>query len=144
MSLPEIVVAEVEEGRALLDEALQQTAQLSYCDSCEQALRLLGSDGISGLIVGLHFDGSRMFELLNTVRTQTAYRKIPVLCIRLLATRFPSGLVESARIACRSVGVPFFDYLETSKLEGQTDAKALLRKAAIEALGIKKKSARLN
>ena len=44
-----------------------------------EAMQRLGEEGLAMVIIGVHFDESRMFGLLEAIRSQTKHRDIPVL-----------------------------------------------------------------
>ena len=47
-----------------------------------EAVRELRKDGYQLVIIGMHFDESRMFELLRYVRGLRQYNDVPVMCVQ--------------------------------------------------------------
>lgn len=58
--------------------------ELTFVSNSDQAMQALEErHGI--VVLGVHFDDSRMFSLLGDIRGHSAYRKVPILCV--LGTR---------------------------------------------------------
>jgi len=54
--------------------------ELTVVDTSEQAM--LALEARHGMVIlGVHFDDSQMFSLLGDIRSHSAYRKVPVLCV---------------------------------------------------------------
>ena len=75
-----ILVAVMPEGEDRIMRILEGHDALC-ARSCEQARRLLEEREFGLVIIGVHFDESRMFSLLGDIRAHAAYRKVPILCV---------------------------------------------------------------
>jgi alpha-beta hydrolase superfamily lysophospholipase len=54
--------------------------ELTPVSTAEEAMRALDQHHAM-VILGVHFDESRMFSLLGDIRAHSAYRKVPILCV---------------------------------------------------------------
>lgn len=90
-------------------------------DMAKEAVR----DDIDVILCGLHFDESRMFELLRYVKADPSLREIPFLCIKTLAGKVEPTFDESIRIATKALGaVGFFDLAAKIDKVGPERAKS--------------------
>ena len=63
-------------------------------------------------LIGLHFDESRMFDLLRYVRADGKYARVPVVCFRGVVVPDAKGkiVLEAVELACKAIGAnAFFD-----------------------------------
>lgn len=58
--------------------------ELTFVNTSDEAMNAL-EERHGMVVLGVHFDDSRMFSLLGDIRAHSAYRKVPVLCV--LGTR---------------------------------------------------------
>ena len=49
--------------------------------SCKKAVELLHREKFGMVIISVHFDESQMFALLQDIRANAKYRKVPILCV---------------------------------------------------------------
>ncbi len=64
------------------------------------------------IMVGTHFDGSRVFDRLRSVKTDAKYSRVPVICFRGIkfADTYDKSLLQIVEMACREMGAAhFFD-----------------------------------
>src|SRR6185503_14010181 len=71
------------------------------------AKRALASDGYDLIIIGVHFDESRMFDLLRQVRADERYEETPVVCVASQPFDAPIS-VKSLEIATRALAADAF------------------------------------
>ena len=82
-------------------------------------------DNIDVILCGLHFDDSRMFDLLRFVKADPALRTIPFLCIKTLEGDVEPTFNESIRIATKALGaVGFYDLAAKISKVGHDRAKS--------------------
>lgn len=55
--------------------------ELAVVITLREAMQRLGEESLAMVIIGVHFDESRMFALLEAIRSQAKYRDIPVLVV---------------------------------------------------------------
>jgi len=88
------------------------------------------------VLCGVHFDESRMYDLLQHVRT--AYPALPFLCCRILDSEIPRISREAIRIAAESLGATFFiDLPALAKDLGAQDAERRFRTLVLGMLGVR-------
>jgi PleD family two-component response regulator len=85
--------------------------RLSFVRTMYEAERRLAAEDFALVIIGLHFDDSRMFDLLRHVRSPGRHRHVPVLCLRTQSHRQAAISSESLKIACEALeGDAFIDF----------------------------------
>jgi hypothetical protein len=89
---------------------LAPVAELAAAMDLDQACLLLEDrPDLSLVACGVHFDDSRMFQLLAHVRRRSP--RLPFLCCRFLGFELPNLSRESMRVAATSLGASgFLDY----------------------------------
>jgi hypothetical protein len=91
-----------------------------------KALLQANGAGISLVACGVHFDESRMFDLLRYVRE--SYPGIPFVCCRVLETRVSRRFIEAAALSATNLGaVTFFDLPGRAAAIGREAAEQELR-----------------
>lgn len=75
-----ILVADVPEVAARF-ERLLAGHEVVTVRTCYDAMSALRNDDFGLVVVGVHFDESRMFGLLADIRTHARYRKVPIVCV---------------------------------------------------------------
>jgi hypothetical protein len=91
------------------------------------------AEGISLVACGVHFDESRMFDLLRYVRE--SFPRIPVVCSRVLEMQFPQISLESIALSAASLGaVTFFDLPGRAKEVGRDAAEQEFRSVLLKHL----------
>jgi CheY-like chemotaxis protein len=78
---------------------------LQFAQTVEAAKAALARQEFDAVIVGLQFDESRMFTLVDHLRTRPSYRGLPVICVRTLPTLMPRELQGCVEQALRMVGI---------------------------------------
>lgn len=99
---------------ASLHHVLKGHAQICEVHTLDEAISQL-QPGLDLIICGIHFDDSRMFDLLRLAKATPTTREVPFLCYRDLDTRLPQTLVEGMEIATRAGGAVGFVDLVTLK-----------------------------
>ncbi len=87
--------------------AILEPYQLTFVHTLAEAVRALDRAAYDLIIIGVHFDESRMFDLPRLVRADERYQATPVVCV---ASR-PFGSVisvESLEIATRALAANAF------------------------------------
>jgi CheY-like chemotaxis protein len=117
-----------------LQRILGGYTKLVPATSLDEARRILESNtAIAMIVCGVHFDESRMYELLEYARQ--AYPQVPFVCVRVLNTELPKISREALRIAAESSGATaFIDLPALVERSGQEQADSVLRTAVIARL----------
>ena len=118
-----------------LQAALEAHVRLVPATSMEEAQKTLQANPDIVLIVcGVHFDESRMFELLDYARR--GFPQVPFVCVRVLDAEIPRISRHALDIAAQSMGATA--YLDLPQLQaevGREAAERRLREVVLEQLG---------
>ena len=121
-----------------LEKMLAGRVELLPATAMQPAMQTLERDlKISLVICGVHFDGSRMYDLLRYVRTR--HPRLPFLCCRILNSELPQISGESITLAAQSLGAA--GYADLPALEGQfgeEEAEARFRSMVLEQLPLRR------
>lgn len=113
----------------LLSELLEGWCELTAVHTLQDALLHARRGAADVVVVGLHFDDSRMPTLLEMLKFQPATRALPVVCCRLRPTVLPSATVRAARVVCDALGAEaFVDVLALRTWAGKAAAAARLKR----------------
>lgn len=112
--------------------------ELVSATAMQPALQALERDpSISLVICGVHFDGSRMYDLLRYVRTR--HPRLPFLCCRILSSEIPQISREAITLAARSLGAAgFADLPALTDQLGEEQAEARFRSMVLEQLPLRR------
>ena len=88
--------------------------ELTFVTTLADAHTALKADRFNMIMIGVNFDESRMFDLLQHVRADSKYTRVPVVCFRGVVTpdaEFRFAL-EEVEVACDAMGAnTFFDLM---------------------------------
>lgn len=122
-----VLAADTLEGVATLEKVLEPVARVVPATSLRAALGLMPD--VDMTICGIHFDSSRMFDLLRMAKADPQTRQEPILCYRDLDSALSSTMLESLRIACVALGAEgFVDLHELRLAHGTQEADQHLRR----------------
>lgn len=83
---------------------------VDFVRTLEEARRALRTGRYRLLLVGVHFDESRMLELLTFAKSLDAYRNVPIACFEDAGDRLPCGVARIIDVAVKVLGGRgFFD-----------------------------------
>ena len=84
--------------------------ELEFVSTLTDARAALKGDSFDMIMIGVHFDESRMFELLQQVRADGRYARVPVVCFRGIpaASAEDSLAPEPIEAACKAMGASAF------------------------------------
>jgi hypothetical protein len=114
--MAKVLVADVAE----MDERVSHCLpghDLTFVRTLAEAVRTLRHDGFSMVVIGLHFDESRMFELLSHVRSLPKYNEVPVICVQGLEFTVPEPVRRTVDMAVRVLGGTAFVDLRDEALD---------------------------
>ena len=116
------IVLVADHADARLD-ALLSGHELTFVHSLDEAKRTLAGRNFDLIVIGVHFDESRMFDLLRHVRWQERHRATPVVCV--LASDFARHAIaaEGVEIAVKALGGTA--YLDL-KMLGESGARGVI------------------
>jgi CheY-like chemotaxis protein len=115
-----ILVADHADARL---SALLSGHELTFVSTLEEAKRTLTGHNFDLIVIGVHFDESRMFDLLRHVRGQERHRATPVVCV--LSAEFSRHAIaaEGLEIAVKALGGTAYANLKTS---GDAEVRRLI------------------
>lgn len=111
-----VLVADVPEMDQRIRECLPEH-ELVFVRTMPEAAVALRHDGFSLVIIGLHFDESRMFELLSYVRSLRAYKDAAVVCVQGLDIMLPEAAMRTVDMAVKVLGGTAFVDLRDGALD---------------------------
>lgn len=132
--LKRILVADLPAGVATLENVIGIEAVILGANSLPQAISFLRST-VSLVVCGIHFDDSRMFDLLRMAKADPSTRDVPFLCYRDMDSALSSTVLESLRIACQALGAAaFVDLFELKSRYGVQEADQRFRQVILNLL----------
>jgi hypothetical protein len=111
-----ILIADRPQGIETLHNVLGDSVELIAASSIDAAIRALAKP-IDLVICGLHFDDSRMFDLLIYAHGNSHTCRIPFLIFRDLELELDRIIFKSLEISAKSLGAAGFVDLFTLKKE---------------------------
>ena len=108
--------------------------QSKICAGADQAEETLRNNPrISMILCGVHFDESRMYDLLRYAKRE--HPRTPFVCVRVLDAEIPRVSREALRIAAESMGADaYIDLPSLSEQLGKDDAETQLRSTVLARL----------
>ncbi|HZM32859.1 MAG TPA: hypothetical protein VFC18_00070 [Burkholderiales bacterium] len=110
-----ILVADVPEMERTIRDCLPGH-ELMFVRTMREAMSALRRDGYQLIVIGLHFDESRMIELLSYIRGLEQYRNAPIVCVQGLEMALPESVLKSIDVAVKALGgLAFLDLRESAQ-----------------------------
>jgi hypothetical protein len=133
---PQVLAAFPPSAMAKVAEILDAHVELVAVRSMAQAgERLANLPGVALVLCGVHFDESRMYDLLRHVRGELP--KLPFVCCRIIEAELAKISRESIRIAAASLGASaFIDYPALVEQLGEQEAAHRLRSLVLALLPV--------
>jgi CheY-like chemotaxis protein len=115
-----ILVADHSDARL---SALLSGHELTFVNTLDEAKKTLTGRNFDLIVIGVHFDESRMFDLLRYVRGQERHRATPVVCV--LSAEFARHAIaaEGLEIAVKALGGTAYVDL---KMSGDSEARRVV------------------
>ena len=105
--------------------------QLYFARTLDEGLRALEREAFDLLIISVHFDDSRMFDLLRKVRIEGRNKGIPIICVREPGLGFTAVSGNTLEVTCRALDASAF--LDLARMKDDEERNAALR-SAVESL----------
>lgn len=125
-----ILVADVPELDSRLI-SLYPGEALYFVRTMDEASRALEREAFDLLLISVHFDDSRMFDLLRQVRQDGRNRAIPIVCVREPGLGFSAVSANTLEVTCRALEANAFVDLTAAREEDERNAAL---RAAVDAL----------
>jgi hypothetical protein len=126
--MAKVLAADVPEMDARIRECLPDH-EIVFVRTLVEAVAMLRQDGFSLVVIGLHFDESRMFELLSHVRSLSQYDQVPVICVQGLEVIVPEAVMRTVDMAVKALGGTAFVDLRDEALDFREHCDFLNRAA---------------
>ena len=89
----------------------------------------VAAQGVDIIVCGIHFDDSRMFELLRAIKADPGLSKTPFVCVRLVGSNLAPAVIQSLEISCALLGAAkFIDLYVLERTFGAETAEIELRR----------------
>lgn len=125
--VPRVLLADVAEDFPTIERILGPDVAVVRAERLDDALGAMTS-GLDLVLCGIHFDDSRMFDLLRYAKADPVLRGVPFLCFRDRASELAPTLFEGLDIACRALGgVGFVDLIALRRRVGAAQGDAEFR-----------------
>ena len=103
MPQAKVLVADIPEADEKIRECLPGH-DLHFVRTLGQAVRELRKDGYQLIVIGMHFDDSRMFELLRYVRNMPSHKDVPVICVQCEEVMLSDAVLKNMEDAVKALG----------------------------------------
>ena len=111
-----VLVADVPEADEQIRDCLPGHS-LHFVRTLAQAIRELRRDGYQLIVIGMHFDESRMFELQRYVRGLPELKHVPVICVQCLDVLLSDAVLKNMDDAVKALGgTAFVDLRDDTQL----------------------------
>jgi DNA-binding NtrC family response regulator len=98
-----VLVADVRDADDKIRECLPGH-DLVFVRTLSDAIRAVRADGFRLVIIGMHFDESRMFELLQYVKAMPEYKEVPVICVQCMEVALADAVLKNMDDAVKALG----------------------------------------
>jgi CheY-like chemotaxis protein len=105
--------------------------KLYFARTVDEGLRALERENFDLLIISVHFDDSRMFDLLRQVRGEGRNKGIPIVCVREPGLGFTAISGNTLEVTCRALDASAF--LDLARMKDDEERNTALR-SAVESL----------
>lgn len=126
-----ILVADTPDSDRRLSEILA-SHYVVFMRTLDEAQRTLDSEEFDLILVGVHFDDSRMFDLLRYLRAGERHGNRPVVCMRSHRFVSPAISIEGLEIAVKALACNLF--LDFTKYADDPQGNAAIRNVLNELL----------
>jgi CheY-like chemotaxis protein len=126
MNRPRILAAVRPGSLQLVDAALGRDYAVTHATSLtEAAMHLSGSADFSLILCSVHFDGSRVLDLLQSIASNPKAAPVPVLCVRAERGVLQEAAYGALSFACSALGARYLDVTHWIDAEGRDAARRM-------------------
>jgi CheY-like chemotaxis protein len=124
-----VLAADMPQGIQTLRNILGDSVELVTAASLPMAEAILADQQVNAIICGIHFDDSRMFDLLAFAKAHPSTKAIPFLIFRDIESKLDRTFARSIQISAEIQGaVGFIDLYHLKEKHGTEFADIHLRK----------------
>jgi PleD family two-component response regulator len=134
MANTKVLVADVPEEDDKIRECLPDH-ELVFVRTLSDAIRALRANGYRLVVIGMHFDESRMFELLQYTKALPAYKDVAVICVQCLEMGLAQAVLKNMDDAVKALGGTAFVDLRDHALHFRSHCQ-FLEQLATENTGL--------
>ena len=114
--MAKILIADVIEGQEIQSRILQTNNELVFASTIVEAEELLVDQSFDLISVGVLFDESQMFNLLDIIKK--LHSTTPIVCVRSVVTPIISRSSKKLHIACTALGACSFVDITKDAIHG--------------------------
>jgi|SRR5689334_19593917 len=103
MSQAKVLVADIPEADEKIRDCLPGH-DLHFVRTLGAAVRELRRDGYQLIVIDMHFDDSRMFELLRYVRSLPTHKDVPAICVQCEEVMLSEAVLKNMEDAVKALG----------------------------------------
>lgn len=107
-------------------QSILHGCELSFARTLEEAAHAALGRSFDLIIIDMHFDDSRMFDLLRYLRSEERLSGTPVICVRLHRFEWTNIASEGLEIAVKALGGQAF--IDLAKFGTDEDADRQVRR----------------
>lgn len=125
-----VLVADAPSGAELVAQALRGAAGVVTVSSGDEAINRIREAHL--LALGVHFNNSRIFDVIRMTKSNPVTRDTPLLCFRAHDQDIPLKVLEALDLAQSIFGhIEFLDIAAARRTHGEDEALRLLRAALL-------------
>jgi PleD family two-component response regulator len=112
-----VLLADVPEGTEHIKRLLSPSHDLVMVHNLAAAMRLVENVDFDAIVAGIHFDDSRMIELLKAVRAEKRYDDKPFIVVRILPTTLQPGMEANSKQMATVLGATAYLTLDDAQIQ---------------------------
>jgi CheY-like chemotaxis protein len=125
-----VLVADVPAGARLISTALRGAAEVMPVSTGDEAIDRAREADL--LALSVHFNNSRIFDVIRMTKSNPKTRYTPLLCFRSQDREIPVRVLEALALAQSLFGhIEFLDVAAARKAQGDEEALRILRAALL-------------
>jgi CheY-like chemotaxis protein len=125
-----VLVADAPDGAQLISNALRGAAGVMPVSTGDEAIDRAREADL--LALSIHFNNSRIFDVIRMTKSDPKTRYIPLLCFRSQERDIPLRVLEALNLAQSLFGhIDFLDVAAVRRLQGEDEALRILRAALL-------------
>jgi hypothetical protein len=120
--MAEIFVADIPDGIEMVQSAVGDRHTVTTAQTFDKAMDNLTRRRFDLVVIGVHFDDSRMYELISNMRNFTHNRSTPLAAFRCLQTDLSDFFSHSIELGCKALrACKFIDMVKLTSDGGKPE-----------------------